>query len=111
MGNRYEEEIEPCCRKQYAVFGYLKEFGVRDGTPDDPEKRVLNLFGCSQEQIMVLSRFGFIKKLFETLSANRKYMEAYEVGVSFGLCEFHSVSEKLVKKSEAGTGGPAKHAV
>jgi len=96
MGNRYEEEIEPCCLKQYAVFGYLKEFGVRDGTPDDPEKRVLNLFGCSQEQIMVLSRFGFIKKLFETLSADRQYMEAHEVGVSFGL-SVNSI--QLVKNS------------
>jgi len=104
MENRYEEEIEPCCRKQYILFGYLKEFGVRDVTPDDPERRVLNLFGSPQEQIMVLSRFGFITKLFETLSANRKYMEAYEVGVSFGLCEFHSVSEKLVKNLKQAPG-------
>ena len=82
MENRYEEVIEPCCRKQYVLCGYLMEFGVSDVTPDDPEKSVLNLFK-SQEQILVLSRFGFIKKLFETLSTNRKYMKAYEVGVSF----------------------------
>jgi len=96
MENRYEGEIEPCCRKQYVLFGYLKEFGVRDGTPDDPEKRVLNLFRSPQEQIMVLSRFGLIGKLFETLSANRKYMEAYEVGVSLGL-SVNSI--QLVKSS------------
>ena len=85
MENRYEEEIEPCCRKQYVLFGYLKEFGVSDLTPEEPEKRVLNLFRSPQEQIMVLSRFGLIKKLFEMLSTNRKYMEAYEAGVSFVL--------------------------
>ena len=85
MGNRFEAEIEPCCRKQYVLFGYLKEFGESDATPDELEKRVLNLFGSLEEQEIVLSRFGMMKKLFEMLSTNKKYMEAYELGVSYGL--------------------------
>ena len=52
---------------------------------DESEKRVLDLFGSIEEQEMVLSRFGLIKKLFELLSTNKKYIEAYEVGVSSGL--------------------------
>ena len=54
-------------------------------TLDESEKRVLDLFGSIEEQEMVLSRFGLIKKLFELLSTNKKYIEAYEVGVSSGL--------------------------
>ena len=34
---------------------------------------------------MVFSRFGLVKKLFELLRTNHKYIEAYEVGMSFGL--------------------------
>ena len=83
--NRFEAEIEPCCRKQYLLFGYLKEFGESDVTPDESEKRVLNLVGSPEEQEMVFSRFGLMNKLFELLSTQQKYMEAYEVGVNSGL--------------------------
>jgi len=85
MENRFEVEIEPFCRKQYVLFGYLKEFGESDATPNEPEKRVLNLFGSLEEQESILSRFGMMKKLFEMLGSGKKYIEAYEVGVSYGL--------------------------
>jgi len=54
-------------------------------TPADFEKQVLCLFGSPKEQEVVLLRFGLVKKLFELLSTDQKYMEAYEVGMSFGL--------------------------
>lgn len=83
------------------LFGYLKEFGESDATPGEPEKRVINLFGSLAEQQMVLSRLGMMSKLFETLRTNRKYMEAYEVGVSFGLTadSIRLLSENLLFKS------------
>jgi len=101
MENRFESEIEPCCRKQYVLFGYLKEFGESDTPPDEPEKRVIDLFGSIEEQKMVLLRFGMINKLFKTLSTNRKYMEAYEIGVCFGLLanSIHLLSENSLLKN------------
>ncbi|PUU76963.1 hypothetical protein B9Z19DRAFT_988560, partial [Tuber borchii] len=82
---RFESEIEPCCRKQYGLFGYIKEFGESDTTPDEFEQRALNLIGSPEEQEMVLSRFSLMNKLFKLLSTNRKYMEAYKVGIGSGL--------------------------
>ena len=98
--NRVKSVIEPCCLKQYALFGYLGEFGKSDVTPDDFEKQVLCLFGSLKEQEVVLLRFGLVKKLFELLSANQKYMEAYEVGVSFGLTadSIQLLNQKLLLK-------------
>ena len=99
--NRFKAEIEPCCWKQYVLFGYLKEFGESDTPPDEHEKRVLDLFGSIEEQKMVLLRFGMKNKLFKTLSTNRKYMEAYEIGVSFGLLanSIHLLSENSLLKN------------
>ncbi|PUU76946.1 hypothetical protein B9Z19DRAFT_988585, partial [Tuber borchii] len=98
---KFKAEIEPFCWKQYVLFGYLKEFGERDTPPDEPEKRVLDLFGSIEEQKMVLLRFGMINKLFKTLSTNGRYMEAYEIGVSFGLLanSIHLLSENSLLKN------------
>jgi len=67
---------------------------------DDFEKQVLCLFGSLKEQEVVLLRFGLVKKLFELLSTNQKYMEAYEVGVSFGLTadSIQLLNQKLLLK-------------
>ncbi|PUU83596.1 hypothetical protein B9Z19DRAFT_1098581 [Tuber borchii] len=100
---KFEAEIEPCCRKQYVLFGYLKEFGESDATPYELEKRVLDLFGSLEEQEIILSRLGMMKKLFEMLGTNKKYMEAYEVGVSYGLT---ANSVQLLR-----AGGPAGYSV
>ncbi|CUS11080.1 unnamed protein product [Tuber aestivum] len=84
---RFKSEIEPCCWKQYLLFGYLEEFGVSDTIPGQLERRTLHIFGSPEEQEMVLSRFNLMNKLFGLLSNDRKYMEAYEVGVNYGLLE------------------------
>ena len=65
------------------LFGCLNEFG--DTTLNEFEKRVLNLIGSPVEQEMVLSRFSLKNKLFEMLSTNGKYMEAYQIGIGSGL--------------------------
>jgi len=69
-------------------------------TPDDFEKRALCLFGSLKEQEVVLLRFGLVKKLFELLSTDQKYMEAYEIGASFGLTadSIQLLNEKLLLK-------------
>ncbi|CUS08892.1 unnamed protein product [Tuber aestivum] len=82
---RFESEIEPCCWKQYALFGYLTEFGGNDTTPGELEKRALKLIGYPEEQEAVLTKLNLVNKRFEMLSSNRKYMEAYGVGVDSGL--------------------------
>ena len=83
--SRFKSNIEPCCWNQYLLFGYLGEFGKSDVAPDDFEKQVLCLFGSLEEQTVVLLRFGLVKKLFELLSTDQKYMEAYKVEVIFRL--------------------------
>ena len=77
------------------------EFGESDTPPDELEKRVLELFGSIDEQKLVLSRLGMINKLFKTLCTNRKYMDAYEIGVSFGLLanSIHLLSENSLLKN------------
>ncbi|CUS07545.1 unnamed protein product [Tuber aestivum] len=82
---RFKSEIEPCCWKQYVQLLYLGEFGESDTIPDEHEKRVLNLMGSLKEKEMVFSRIHLMNKLFDLLSANSRYMKAYEVGVSSGL--------------------------
>jgi len=101
MEHRFESEIEPCCLKQYVLFGYLKEFGDCDTTPNEFEKRALNLIGSPEEQEMVLSRFSLKNKLFEMLSTNKKYMEAYQVGIGSGLVKnsIELLSENLLLKN------------
>ncbi|PWW77616.1 hypothetical protein C7212DRAFT_342902 [Tuber magnatum] len=84
---KFKSGIEPNCRRQYAQFGYLKEFGGCDTIADRSEKRVIDLIGSPVEQKMALLRFGLVHKLFELLSTRRKYTEAYEVGVSSGILE------------------------
>ncbi|PUU76950.1 hypothetical protein B9Z19DRAFT_205126 [Tuber borchii] len=90
---KFKSEIEPCCWKQYVLFGYLGEFGKSDMAPDDFEKQVLCLFGSPEEQAVVLLRFGLVKKLFELLSTDKKCMGAYETETEQGtqlnmVCEF-----------------------
>jgi len=50
---------------------------------------------------MVLSRFGLKNKLFEILSTNKKYMEAYQVGIGSGLVRksIELLSENLLLKN------------
>ncbi|CUS07544.1 unnamed protein product [Tuber aestivum] len=104
----FESEVEPCCRKQYVQFGYLKVFAESDTIPDEFEKRVINLIGSLQEQEMLLSRFNLMKKLFELLRTNGKYMEAYEVGINSGLLEssIQLLSNKILPRNPNWGQGP-----
>ncbi|KAG0641145.1 hypothetical protein HOY80DRAFT_955829 [Tuber brumale] len=95
---RFKSEIDPYCRKQYVQFGYLKEFGKSDLVLNELEKRALDLVGSPEEQEMLLSRFHLMNKLFQLLTTNEKYTEAYEVGVTFGILEgsFQLLCDKIL---------------
>ncbi|RPB01642.1 hypothetical protein L873DRAFT_1764008 [Choiromyces venosus 120613-1] len=84
---KFEPETEPCCWKQYIRFCYVERFGDSDGIIGEFEKKVLSRIGSLKEQEMILSRYNLANKLFDLRNANKKYMEAYEGGVSSGLLE------------------------
>ncbi|RPB01674.1 hypothetical protein L873DRAFT_1676108, partial [Choiromyces venosus 120613-1] len=84
---KFESTIEPCCWKQYVRLSYVERFGDSDETPDEFEKEVLSRIGSLKEQEMILSSYNLANKLFDLRNANKKYMEAYEGGISSGLLE------------------------
>ncbi|RPB01640.1 hypothetical protein L873DRAFT_1842358 [Choiromyces venosus 120613-1] len=84
---KFESTIEPCCWKQYVRFCYVERFSGSDGILGEFEKEVLSRIGSLKEQETVLLRYNLLNKLFDWRHANKRYMEAYEGGVSSGLLE------------------------
>ncbi|RPB01654.1 hypothetical protein L873DRAFT_1675560, partial [Choiromyces venosus 120613-1] len=83
----FESTIDPCCWKQYLWLCYIGRFEDSDGILSEFEKEVLSRIGSLKEQEMLFSRFNLATKLFDLRHANKKYMEAYEGGISSGLLE------------------------
>ncbi|CUS14614.1 unnamed protein product, partial [Tuber aestivum] len=98
---KFKSEIEPCCWKQYIRLYYLRQVRESNTSLDEFGRRALIPTGSPEEQEIAFSRLHLMNKLFDSLSINRRYVEADDVGISSALMEksFQLLSDQILLKN------------